>query len=68
MLNSDDWQKEVVREGVVMCRACGAPRPTMGACAIGAMTIHQEYICEQCGHAFTALYALVGCYDGIGDT
>lgn len=54
MLSSDEWCKEVVREGAVMCRACGAPHPTMGACAVGAMTVHQEYICEACGHEFTA--------------
>lgn len=68
MLSSDDWRNEVVQEGIVMCRACGAPNPTMGACAVGAMTVHQEYICEECGHEFTAIYAVAGCYDGIGDT
>jgi hypothetical protein len=40
----------------------------MGACAVGAKTIHQEYTCEECGDEFTAMYSLLGCYDGIGNT
>ncbi|MEX3840284.1 hypothetical protein [Paraburkholderia sp. BR10882] len=68
MLSSEDWHKEVVREGVVICRACGAPNPTMGACGVGTITVHQEYVCEACGHWFTAVFALTGCYDGIEDT
>jgi transposase-like protein len=68
MLNSEDWRSEVLKEGVVMCPSCGLPHPTLGACAIGAMTIHQEYVCENCGHEFAAVYSILGRYDGIGDT
>ncbi|MGF6782410.1 transposase-like protein [Paraburkholderia sp. GAS334] len=42
-------------------------RVSMGACAIGSMTVHQEYVCEDCQHEFTALFALVGCYAGHPD-
>lgn len=68
MLSSEDWRETVVNEGVALCQACRSTNLTMGACAVGPMTVHQEYICENCGHEFTALYALAGCYDGIGDT
>lgn len=68
MLSSDDWRAEVVSEGVVICPACGTPEPTMGACGVGAMSVHQEYICESCGHEFTAMFMVVGYRDGIGDT
>lgn len=68
MLSSDEWRETVVSEGVALCRACRSNNLTMGAAAIGAMTVHQEYICESCGHEFTAIYALAGCYDGIGET
>jgi transposase-like protein len=67
MLSSDAWRKQVVSEGVALCRSCGSTHLSMGSCAIGAMTVHQEYVCEDCGHEFTALYSLAGCYDGIGD-
>lgn len=68
MLSSEEWHKRTVEEGIVRCPACGTPNPTMGACGVGAITVHQEYVCEQCGHEFTAFYALAGCYDGTGDT
>lgn len=68
MLNSEEWRTQVLRAGVVMCRSCGSRKLTMGACAIGAKTVHQEYTCEECGDEFTAMYSLLGCYDGIGNT
>ncbi|WP_155301331.1 hypothetical protein [Cupriavidus necator] len=49
--------------GVTLCPACESTRITLGACAVGATTIHQEYICEACQHAFSGLFALVDFYD-----
>ncbi len=64
MLNSDDWQASVVGQMVTICPACESMNVTMGACAIGAITVHQEYVCEACQYEFTALFALAGCYEG----
>jgi len=66
MLSSDQWKAKVVETSNITCCACGSTDMTMGACAVGVMTIHQEYTCESCGHEFTAMYALVGYYDGLG--
>lgn len=40
----------------------------MGACAIGSITVHQEYVCEECQYEFTALFALTGWYAGHPET
>lgn len=64
MLSSDAWQKEVVRNSRTFCPACRSLNLTMGACAVGSITIHQEYVCEDCQYEFSAFFALVGCYQG----
>jgi len=64
MLDSDQWKGRVVKDSQTLCPACASTNVTMGACAIGSITVHQEYLCEECQHEFTALFALVGCYTG----
>ncbi|KVR28615.1 hypothetical protein WL61_23145 [Burkholderia ubonensis] len=64
MLNSDDWKAKVVDSMQTTCPACQSLNVTMGACAIGSMTVHQEYVCESCNFEFTAFFALVGFYKG----
>lgn len=64
MKDSDEWREAVIKDGVTTCPACGSGLLTMGACAIGAMTVHQEYTCEACQNEFTAVFALAGCYRG----
>jgi len=64
MLDSDEWKVRVVVDSQVLCPACESTNVTMGACAVGSMSVHQEYVCEDCQHEFTALFALVGCYAG----
>jgi len=34
---------------------------TMGACAVAACTVYQEYVCEDCGYEFKAMSGLIGC-------
>lgn len=62
--NSDEWREAVIRDGVTTCPACDSENLTMGACAVGALTVHQEYVCEACQHEFTAVFALARCYQG----
>ncbi|MFM0095647.1 hypothetical protein PQQ87_08540 [Paraburkholderia nemoris] len=62
MLNSEEWQKRVVAEGVMLCPKCESVDVTFGACAVGAFTIHQEYVCESCQHMFKGLFVLTGEY------
>lgn len=64
MIDSDSWKAKVVKESQTFCPACDSTNVTMGACAIGSMTVHQEYTCEDCQYEFTALFALTGCYAG----
>jgi transposase-like protein len=64
MLNPDEWKSRVVADTMTICPACESSKVTMGACAIGSITVHQEYTCESCQHEFTALFALATCYDG----
>ncbi|HDR8989919.1 TPA: hypothetical protein QDA93_002529 [Burkholderia vietnamiensis] len=64
MLNPDDWKAKVVESMQTTCPVCESSNVTMGACAIGSMTVHQEYICESCNFEFTALFALIGFYKG----
>jgi len=64
MLDSDGWKVVVVGGKVTICPACLSSNVTMGACAVGAMTVHQEYLCEDCQHEFTTLFVLAGCYAG----
>ncbi|KWC24800.1 hypothetical protein WL48_30475 [Burkholderia ubonensis] len=64
MLNSGDWKAKVVDSMQTTCPVCQSPNVTMGACAIGSMTVHQEYVCESCNFEFTAFFALVGFYKG----
>ncbi|WDD90335.1 hypothetical protein Bsp3421_000160 (plasmid) [Burkholderia sp. FERM BP-3421] len=64
MLDSDSWKAKVVEESMTSCPACGSTNVTMGACAIGSVTVHQEYTCEDCQYEFTAFFTLVGYYTG----
>jgi transposase-like protein len=59
MLSSDEWRKRTVEGGVVLCPSCNSSNVTMGACAIGAYTIYQEYLCEHCGYEFQAMFGLI---------
>lgn len=68
MQDPDDWKAKVVEESQTSCPACGSPNVTIGACAIGSMTVHQEYVCEECQYEFTALFALAGWYAGHPET
>lgn len=61
MLSSDEWRKRTVEASVVRCPACNSLSMTMGACAVGAYTIYQEYVCEDCGYEFQAMFGLIGC-------
>jgi transposase-like protein len=58
----------LVEESRTLCPACGSTNVTMGACAIGSMTVHQEYLCEDCQYEFTGLFALTGFYAGHPET
>lgn len=64
MLNPDEWKAQVIADSITICPSCESPNVTMGACAIGSMTVHQEYTCEACQHEFTAFFALALYYDG----
>ncbi|MFJ1260726.1 hypothetical protein [Cupriavidus sp. CuC1] len=64
MLNADEWKAQVVADGQTLCPACWSGNLTMGACAVGALTVHQEYVCEDCQYEFSALFGLVGGYPG----
>ena len=67
MLNSDDWKPRVAAMSETFCPACESTKLTMGACAIGSMTVHQEYTCENCQYEFTVFFTLAGYYDGHPD-
>lgn len=67
MLDSDQWKARVVADSQTRCPACESIKVTMGACAIGSVTVHQEFVCEDCQYEFTALFVLVGCYAGQPD-
>jgi transposase-like protein len=58
VLSSDEWQKCTVEDGVVRCPACESLNVTMGACAVGTYTVYQEYVCEDCGYEFQAMFGL----------
>ncbi|WP_028203765.1 hypothetical protein [Paraburkholderia nodosa] len=64
MLSSDEWKKRTVEGGVVLCPSCDSQNVTMGACAVGAYTNYQEYVCENCGYEFLAMFCLVACVPG----
>ncbi|KAK46352.1 hypothetical protein BG58_11015 [Caballeronia jiangsuensis] len=64
MLTSDQWRQRTVDEGIVRCPACDSLSVTMGACAVGAYTVYQEYVCESCQYEFQAMYGLIGCVPG----
>lgn len=64
MLESDEWKAKTVGDLLTACPACESTDVTMGACAIGSATVHQEYTCEACQFEFTALFALTGFYQG----
>lgn len=64
MLDTDEWKAQVVASGLTLCPSCRSGKQTMGACAVGALTVHQEYVCEDCQYEFSALFGLVGCYPG----
>jgi len=58
----EDWRKEVVDTGVTHCPSCKSTDLLMGACAVGAMTVHQEFICNGCQFEFKAMYAIAFYY------
>lgn len=62
MLSEDEWKARVLATHHTLCPRCESTNITYGACAVGAMTIHQEYVCETCEHAFSGLFALVTYY------
>jgi DNA-directed RNA polymerase subunit RPC12/RpoP len=64
VLSSDEWQKCTVEDGVVRCPACESLNVTMGACAVGTYTVYQEYVCEDCGYEFQAMFGLIGYVPG----
>jgi transposase-like protein len=64
MLSSDEWKSRVFDASTTICPACESTQVTMGACAIGSYSVHQEYTCENCQHVFTALFALADFYQG----
>ena len=64
MLSSGEWQKRTVEDGVVRCPACESLNVTMGASAVGTYTVYQEYVCEDCGYEFQAMFGLIGCVPG----
>lgn len=64
MMTHDEWRARVASSGITLCPACESTNVTMGACAVGTTTIHQEYVCESCQHSFSGLFALVSYYDG----
>lgn len=66
MIDPDDWTSLVTATLKPTCPACNSARVTAGACGVGAATVHQEFICEDCQFEFTALYALAGYYEGYG--
>lgn len=66
-MDSDEWKSRVVRTTSPLCPKCESTKLTMGACTVGAKTVHQELVCEKCTHEFTALFVLVGYYDGLPD-
>ncbi len=61
MLDSEQWRSRVVADGQTLCPACQSMNLTMGACGIGSMTVHQEYVCGDCQYEFAALFGLTGC-------
>lgn len=51
MLDHDEWKASVVDTGATLCPACESTNITCAPCAVGALTIHQEYVCETaCRH------------------
>jgi transposase-like protein len=63
MMTHEDWQRRVVATGITLCPACESTDITLGACAVGATTIHQEYVCETCQHSFSGMFTLLDYYD-----
>ncbi|MDT8835878.1 hypothetical protein ParKJ_00450 [Paraburkholderia fungorum] len=64
MRSSDEWRRHTVEDGVVLCPGCDSLHVTMGACAVGAYTVYQEYVCEDYGHEFQAMFGLIGYMPG----
>ncbi|MGO4328957.1 hypothetical protein AB4Z48_37105 [Cupriavidus sp. 2TAF22] len=46
MLDPGEWKARVIALRVTFCPSCESTKETLGACAVGAMTIHREYVCE----------------------
>jgi hypothetical protein len=61
-LSSGECKKTIVQDGVAKCPDCESTDPMMGACPIGAITVHQEYVCNVYQNEFKALYAHVDFY------
>jgi transposase-like protein len=59
VLDPDEWKIEVVAAGMTLCPVCRSTNLTMGACAVGSITVHQEYVCEDCQYEFNALFGLL---------
>lgn len=64
-MDSDDWVVPVTRFESLICPSCNSPNVTMGACAVGAARVYQEYVCESCQFEFTAAYKLTGYLPGL---
>jgi transposase-like protein len=67
MLSTEDWQRRTVAEGIVRCPGCDSDHVSFGACAVGAYTIFQEYVCEACQLEFQAMFGLIGYSPGTND-
>jgi transposase-like protein len=64
VLEPDDWTALVRATLKTLCPSCNSTNVTAGACAIGASTVHQEYVCESCEYEFTSLFVLAAFYPG----
>jgi transposase-like protein len=64
MLDADVRKARVVAQTQTLCPACESYRLTMDACAVGTITVHQEYVCDDCQYEFTALFARATFYAG----
>jgi hypothetical protein len=64
-LSSGECNKTIVQDGVAKCPDCGSTDPMMGACPIGAMTVHQEYVCNVYQNEFKALWAATMTTSGV---
>lgn len=60
MIDPDHSQSHVSTIQQTLCRACNSPKVIAGARALGSVTVHQQYTCEDCQYEFTGVFELVG--------